>query len=194
MSNIEKGPNEKVCEAFLKELQELLAKYGAFVMMDRDNDGDPYISVWAKTVKGDKHMLVTTDSLSISKSKNYFIDPNLNIIWKKDRIFPKRDSDGKVSRDEYGNIVEPGRIIKFTGKVEDIDREYSESIFEIIPEKEGQGTEYSHTYGGWISYCLGKQIGSAKSAILDVQYDCLRYLEENWEEISQKLTAKEERG
>ena len=192
MSNIEKGPNEKVCEAFLGELKELLAKYNAFIYMDRDNDDNPCISIWAKTVKGDQPMVVTTDSCSISESKNYLIDPNLNIIWKKDRIFPKRDSDGKVSRDEYGNVIEPGRIIKFTGKVKDIDREYSESIFEIIPEKEGEGTEYSHTYGRWIPYCFGKQIGSAKPSILDVQYDCLRYLEENWEEISKKITVEED--
>lgn len=192
MSNIEKGPNEKVCEAFLGELKELLAKYGAFIITERDNDNNPCISVWARTVKGDKHMVVTTDSFSISESRNYLIDPNLHIIWKKDRIFPKRDSDGKVSRDEYGNVIEPGRIIKFTGKVEDIDREYSEPIFEIIPEKEGEGTEYSHTYGRWIPYYLEKQIGSAKPSVLDVQYDCLRYLEENWEEISKKITVEED--
>ena len=192
MSNIEKGPNEKVCEAFLKELKELLAKYGAFVITDSDNNGNPYISIYAKTVKGDDYMVVTTDSVSISESKNHLIDPNLNIIWEKDRIFPKRDSDGKVSRDQYGNAIEPGRIIKFTGKVKDIDREYSESIFEIIPEKEGQGTEYSHTYGGWIPYCLGKQIGTAKPDAIAVQYDCLHYLKEHWEEISQNLTVKEE--
>ena len=44
MSNIEKGPNEKVCEAFLGELKELLAKY------------------------------------TISESKDYLIDSNLNIM------------------------------------------------------------------------------------------------------------------
>lgn len=29
MSNIEKGPNEKTCEAFLKKLKDLLTEYDA---------------------------------------------------------------------------------------------------------------------------------------------------------------------
>lgn len=191
MSNIEKGPNEKTCEAFLKKLKDLLTEYDATLFVWRNIDDDYGIGISAKSTDG--RMIVSASSSYIDSHSNPKIDHNFYINWKEEYIPAKRDPNGNVSRDKNGKVIFPGQIIKYKGTVSDIDRTYSEIVFETFPtDHEVKGT-YASSYKSWSATCFGKRICDPQSEILDVRDICDKYLEEHWEEISKKLTVKEER-
>ena len=191
MSNIEKGPNEKTCESFIKELKELLAKYDAGIFAYYNDDENCGIAISARSTFG--VMTVSKPGNYIGFNSNPSIHPNLDIDWHKEFLPAKRDLDGNVSRDENGKVIFPGQIIKYTGTVSDIDRRYFEVVFEIFPTNhEAKGT-YSSSYKSWSVTCFGKQICDPQDSYNGVATVCDEYLKEHWEEISKKLTVKEER-
>lgn len=191
MGNIKKGPNEKTCEAFIKELKELLAKYDATFFVWHDVNKGCGIGISSRSTNG--RMIISASSSGIDSESNIKIDPNLEIDWKKEYIPAKRDLVGNIFRDENGKVIFPGKIVKYTGTVSDIDRTYSEIVFEIFPTNHEAKGVYASSYKSWSVTCFGKQICDIQDELIEVRNICLHYLEENWEEISKKLTVKTER-
>lgn len=199
MGNIKKGPNEKTCEAFIKELRELLTKYDAAILaIYKDNEdcdiafsGNCGIVVSARSTYGS--MIISSTGNYIGSKSYPPIDLNLDIDWHKEFLPAKREPNGNVSRDENGKVIFPGQIIKYTGKVSDIDRRYSETVFEIFPTNHEIKGTYSSSYDSWSATCFGKQICNPQDSCDGAVTACDEYLEEHWKEISKKLTVKEQR-
>ena len=199
MSNIKKGPNEKTCEAFIKELRELLTKYDAVILAVYKDDEDCDIA-FSEECSIILSASGTYGSMIISNAGNYIgpksylpVDLNLDIDFHKEFLPAKREPNGNVSRDENGKVIFPGQIIKYTGTVSDIDRRYSEIVFEMFPTNHEIKGTYSSSYNSWSATCFGKQICDPQDSVDDAAIVCEKYLKEHWKEISKKLTVKTER-